>query len=181
MFIIEGPDDLGKTTAAKRLVTLALKREKHPIYYAHMGRPDEKTFNFSTDYLDRMSLYAVQDRFHLGGIVWHKNKINETSLRWLEGQLKIRASYLVIFANTKVDWYRERLEKSHRDQLFSIDKIITANSAYLALLKANNSYCDVEWIVNSEKDFPDDGVLNAWIDSWFERLDFLMDVEGGLK
>src|SRR5438045_2741728 len=101
MFILEGPDHVGKTTAAKRLVELAHARGLKQVSYRHMSRPPED-FDYFGDYLKMMTdPWIVQDRFHYGGLVYGDicrggTKISNYNLCLLESVLALQGSYTVV-------------------------------------------------------------------------------------
>lgn len=177
MLILEGSDHLGKTTAAQTLVKLAAERVDnpsvddvaHPIRYTHMTRPN-KAFDFLYDYQDLLSKYAVQDRFHLGALVWHKGVITPESLQLIESWIGCLGSYTVIFASTNDEWYRAHLEGVN--QMFDIDTLIAANDRYLQMISGVYPYnvqYDEGCIVGP--DFPTERYLNGILTAWYRRLE----------
>jgi len=172
VLIIEGADELGKTTAAKRLVELAAEDGKYPIRYAHMSRPNS-TFDFFNDYSDMFSLFAVQDRFHIGGMVWHKNAISTSALRIIEGRLYTLGSVVVVMHTSDKDWYDAALSKG-KPQSFSTNDIVTANDMFCALSQNNVVSSDFIYDVKDGK-YPSDDTLSMWLDCWYSRLKLLVD------
>lgn len=172
MFIIEGSDNLGKTTAAHRLVELAAKRKEFPIYYCHMSRPMEP-FDFFYDYADRISIHAVQDRFHLGGLIWHNDVITQDSLRYIESWLYRVGSFIVLFVSEDEKWYTARLNKSKRSEMFDPMKLIKANRNFRAMSERKFQplvQFDHVIRVNGDDCFPNDSVLETLLDAWFARM-----------
>lgn len=170
MLIIEGADHLGKTTAAKRLVELAASHKRYPIRYTHMSRPNE-SFDFCGDYQDISSKFAVQDRFHLGGLVWHERKFTRDSLKIVEGRLQALGSVCIVFYTSDVKWYRQALDLTGKPEMFSNDRIIAANDEFKRLV----DYVAWSDFVYDIKDgrFPDDTVLLGWLNSWYRRLELI--------
>ena len=182
MFILEGADNLGKTTAAKVLVEQAAKHAAHfrdkkrhiirPIRYAHMTRQNE-AFDFFEDYQDMISVHAVQDRFHLGALVWHDGVMDQHRLRIIEGWLACIGSYTVIFFAECDEFYRELLKKSERDEMFNIDTIIHANRQYREMVYGSHPmtpYFDTFWPMTENKMWPDHEQIQQWLEAWFQRL-----------
>lgn len=178
MLILEGSDDLGKTTAAKRLVRLAAERAeveerpawRYPVRYDHMTRPNSG-FDFYRDYLDIISMFGVQDRFHIGGIVWH-DAIPYNKLKLIEAWLTAVGSFTVLFVSDDPDWYRQRLDTNKRRQMFDPDTLEAANNSYLDMAMGSFKfpvYHDHVLFVNHG--WPDDNALNIILDSWFDRLE----------
>lgn len=176
MFIIEGADHLGKTTTAHQLVKSAEEsQEDFPIRYGHMSRPAD-CFNHSTDYLDLMSLYAVQDRFHLGGIVYQQ-RITPSCLKWIEGELKIRGSFimLMVVPESEEDWYRHRLSAEGKKELFSVEKILEHNRVYRKMAGSNSIWIDTVRWCSEDDPFPQKPELALHLAAWLDRLKFLKE------
>lgn len=170
MLIIEGADHLGKTTAAKAIVKAAAKDCRYPIRYAHMGRPNG-AFDFLHDYQDMSSKFAVQDRFHIGGLVWHNNMITVSGLRIIEGRLMALGSICVIFYTSDEVWYEKALRERGKEEMFSPEVIMAANRKFKELAD------HVVWrdFVFDVKDgqFPDKAEIISWLCAWYGRLDCL--------
>lgn len=195
MFIIEGSDNLGKTTAAKRMVELAAEYvhehpftkllpgnltetsytyHSFPLYYTHMSRPCE-CFDFFNDYNDMSSKYAVQDRFHLGGLIWHKDKITPASLSIIEGRLLALGSMVCVFYASDKWWFEDRQRSDERKQMFDPNARWEANKKYMEMAcKDHNpdTHVDIAYDV-SQNGFPNDNVLKGWLSMWYERLALL--------
>lgn len=178
MLILEGSDDLGKTTAAKRLVHLAAERAeveernacKYPIRYEHMTRPNSG-FDFYRDYMDMVSMFAVADRFHIGGMVWH-DAIPYNKLKLIESWLAAVGSFTVLFVSDDPDWYLQRLEQNKRKQMFDIETLMQANSTYLDMaLGAFKFPVHHDHVIFVNHGWPDDNALNITLDSWFDLLE----------
>lgn len=189
MLIIEGSDCLGKTTFANLLVSEAARRYKHlteearfPIFYSHMSRPNSG-FDFFDHYTDMMTRFAVQDRFHIGGIVWH-NKIKQPALDIIEGRLRALGSMTIIMYASDLEWYEKRLKNDERGNMLSIKNMLNANEWFRNLvhneIKDNKPIIDYAFDVRSCKGFlgndaryPDAEYANHILDTWFERLSLL--------
>ncbi len=175
MLIFEGGDNLGKTTAARRAVEIA-QAKGLPAFYTHMTRP-AKDFNFVTDYVDRMSVNAVQDRFHLGGIAYH-DAVPIQYLKWIEGQLRVRASYIVLFISDNEEWYRDRLLKvNQRNEMYDIEKMLVFQEKFKSI--AGNPQIEKDGVhhIYSERDFPKDSLIEFWVDEWMNRISALRFIQ----
>lgn len=170
MLIIEGSDHLGKTTAAKALVKAAAAHRRYPIRYAHMSRPNE-AFDFLHDYQDMSSKFAVQDRFHLGGLVWHKDKITLDSLKIIEGRLMALGSVCVVFYTSDEVWYEKALREKGKDEMFSPEVIMAANRRFKELAEYT-VWHDFMYDVKDGQ-FPTDVTILNWLNSWYSRLGHL--------
>lgn len=177
MLILEGSDCLGKTTFAELLLKEADSRKVYPTYYSHMSRPN-CTFNFCSDYKDMMSTYAIQDRFHLGGIVWH-NAISKQELNAIELWLKNKSSMVVVLYASDHDWYRDRIEKDNRGNMLPIYAMCAANKEYELMAKSEhdmNPLIDLSWDITPNKlatpNYPDELYTKNIIDMWFKKFNY---------
>ncbi len=187
MLIIEGSDCLGKTTFANLLVSEAAKRvhpisevPRFPIFYSHMSRPN-KAFDFFDHYTDMMSKFAVQDRFHIGGIVWH-DAIKQPALDIIEGRLRALGSMTIIFYASDLEWYENRIKNDDRGNMLPTDSMISANKWFVDLAKQDllngakpmwDYAYDIKFEFNHDARFPDAEYANHILDKWFERLSLL--------
>jgi hypothetical protein len=171
MFIIEGPDNVGKTTLAKRAVELAVTEFNLPARYSHMSKPSA-LFNFSTHYRDMMSYYAVQDRFHLGALAYHpEGTLKEPALRWIEGELLRRGSFVLLVLPGDMDWYRKRIIESGRHEMFRPEGILEAARRFEEIADDRVAHYDAISYVDVGG-FTDDNELREWLGIWADRVNF---------
>ena len=95
MIIVEGPDGVGKTTLCKRLLT---RLPQH--IYAHFTRLPP-AFDFFHMYLERMSRFVVQDRFHMSEVVYTAMRKEPANLlpetyRLIDAKLRLLGGYTVL-------------------------------------------------------------------------------------
>lgn len=193
--IIEGADNLGKTTAAKRLVDIANSRDLFPVHYAHMSRPPAQ-FDFFRDYERWTHPYCVQDRFHLGALVWHDpaDTIRDISrLRLIEARLALMGSFTVVFVASDAEWYRSWISRNEKAEMFSADVILAGNERYRQLIhrpvyivsSGDTRSPDTEvnkWApcvdavhyIDGDNAFPSDDVLESWVSIWFRRMELAL-------
>jgi hypothetical protein len=164
--IIEGSDCLGKTTAAKLAVELANENYAHPAFYGHMSRPPA-SFNFFSDYTRRTAEAMVQDRFHLGALVWHEGKLPSDRLRRLEGWLFSQGSVVVVLYHSNKQMYRELLDADDRSQMFDKDTLIKANAKYRDMALGSGPVVDFSW--DCLAGYPTEEVVRQWTDEWYMR------------
>ena len=163
MLIVEGADGTGKTVLAKRIVELANEREKYPVHYSHMTRPPDH-FDHMRDYEDMMSRHAVQDRFHLSEMAYPRRDLTEEKRLWVEGQLMIRGSFLIILIAHDGEWLRSKIEDG---QIYDADTIVRANFMFKEM--SHYVWNDALYSVDV-RGYPGDAEINGWIDQWFARL-----------
>lgn len=173
MIILEGPDNVGKTTAAKKLAAIIAEELKLPAdrCYRHMTKPPDD-FDHVREYMERVGPH-VQDRFHLGAITYgrltgngncptaRKMHLVQRYLRW--------QGCVVVVMHAERDWLRR--SQFGKEEMYRLDTILDVNDAYRALLSTTNRgepYHDIEHDV-SKKGWPDDAMLRTWIDAWRGR------------
>jgi len=181
MLIVEGADGVGKTNAAKRLVEMAktyqLNDSGFPVYYSHATRFND-FFDYHSHYLDMVSQYAVQDRFHLSSLVYHDEVMEEDKLRVIEGWLLSVGSLICVIATDDETWYETHLKASTRKEMFSTEQIIESNRKYLNMVGIGRGnvvpeaqpHIDKSYIVNGQNGFVPDKVLEEWLRQWYRRL-----------
>lgn len=189
MLIIEGSDNLGKTTAAQTIVKLAADHAKKvldkggrrdrelafPVRYQHMSRQNEG-FDYFYDYGDMISKWAVQDRFHLGAFAYHDPcPIPMPALRRIEGWLRSVGSYIAVVICRDRDWYRDRLETADRYEMFTVDQLVKANDRFIEIVDSKDFIIDFVFEVNPEdrKVFMTSNTLKNIMYEWFERLAYV--------
>lgn len=170
MIILEGADQVGKTTAAR---VLAKKIATHvgvteDLAYRHMSRPPAD-FDHFEGYLSDMTPRA-QDRYHLGAIVYgmmlnrgtypHAQRmlLLMRMLRW-RGALTI-----VMYSEDK--WLRENLVA--RNEMYNREVILASNLAFMHL--ASNAlngepYCQLAYNV-TRHGYPSEETLEEWFKIW---------------
>jgi hypothetical protein len=126
MLIIEGSDCLGKTTLAKTIVR-QVSEMGIPVVYSWMTRPNEDRFDFFHNYKDMMNPCAVQDRFHLGGLAYHENKIPLMNLQIINSWIHSIGGLIVVLYARDQEWYRKLLKEDDRRSILSIDAMCKGN------------------------------------------------------
>lgn len=184
MLIIEGADRLGKTTAIQSM-RKELKLWNPPILYSHMSRPNEDEFDFYLDYVPLISTYTIQDRFHLGGIVWHKDKITIGHLQRIETWLELVGSVIVVFYASDFRWYENWIKADDRSNMLSVDLMLEANQQYYSMAKGTHPLCpmvdfsyDIKTKTMNEPCFPTEVIMIRWITEWYSRLKFVEKENG---
>lgn len=118
MLIIEGSDCLGKTTLAKKIVK-KVSEMGYPVVYSWMTRPNEQIFDFFLDYKKMINPCAVQDRFHLGGLAYHSNRIFPRQLQIINGWIRSVGGLIVVLYAGDEEKYEQRIRKDERENLLS--------------------------------------------------------------
>jgi hypothetical protein len=177
MFILEGSDCLGKSTFAEKFLAEANKLELFPTFYSHMSRPN-CTFDFFRHYKDMITDFAVQDRFHLGGIIWH-DMIPQPELDIIEGWLRARGSMTMVFYASDEEWYKDQLMKDKRGNLLSIEVMCQANRDYKAMAEGRHEIeVKIDYSQDIKRcgkpvDYPDTLYAGSIVEEWFDRLKLL--------
>jgi GTPase SAR1 family protein len=121
MIIIEGPDGVGKTTLAKKLLGHLMSH-----VYAHFTRLPPG-FDYYWGYVDRMSRYVVQDRFHMSEVAYAEARgddlrVDPETYRLLDGRLRLLGAYTVLVTATE-DLVRERWDPT---QMYDVERTLSA-------------------------------------------------------
>lgn len=173
MIILEGADGTGKTTLAHSLAQKMSDIRGVPVHecYAHMSRPPED-FDHVRGYMNVTP--RVQDRFHLGAVVYgailgggtypsaERMRLVQNYLRW--------QGCLVVILYAERDVLRRRLRDSVKHEMYGHDQILTANDAYRALAMSSNRgspYCDRSLDVSMA--WPSEDFAKALIAEWSAR------------
>lgn len=173
MIIVEGSDNLGKTTACRKLAEMIAEETKRPAdqCYRHLSKPPDD-FEHVREYMERVGAHA-QDRFHLGAITYGRltgngNCPSATRMKLVQRYLRWQGC-IVVVVHAERDWLRR--SQFNKDEMYRLDTILDVNDAYRALLRTTNRgepYHDVEHDV-SKDGFPDDKVLRGWLEAWRGR------------
>ena len=181
MLIIEGSDCLGKTTVAKKIVNKMMEKG-YPTIYSHMGRPNEQLFDFFLDYKKMINPYAVQDRFHLGGLAYHHNKITPQKLQIINSWIRSVGGMIVVLYAEDEQWYKQRLENDERGNLLPIVKMLDGNAFFRNF--STSGGMDSEYSFNISPtiggrvdscyvNYVDDYDIDKLINEWIQRRELL--------
>lgn len=170
MLVIEGSDNLGKTTLAKKIVRYVWDNDKYPCMYSWMTRPNQETFDFFESYRMMINPYTVQDRFHLGAVAYHKDKLSMEQVRIIDNWIYDVGGMIVILYANDEDWYRKLIRNDTRGNLLADVTLCRANSVFkdICLNHATNwPYYQVFDISNDF--FVEDSVAEAIAKLWMNR------------
>ncbi len=176
MIILEGTDHVGKTTAAQAMCEIIGERLSRPplTLYGHMSRPPE-SFDHVAEYM-RAVRAGVQDRFHLGSIVYGRILGGGTftlarRMRVVQAYLRWTGCHVVVFTCSR-DMLRRRLAASvNKEQMYRQDQILDAGEAFRGLSVSSNlgePYCDQ--VVDVTEKWPTREELTAVVDSWWAKF-----------
>jgi len=174
MLIIEGPDCVGKTTFANKVTEYANTQLDGHAYYQHMTRPS-KHFDFCYDYVDMMSIFGVMDRFHLGAFAYHPvGTMTLSKLSYIEGELLVRGSFIVVMYDSIHEHYKGLLEKDPRKQMFDKDTLMGANHVFrdIALKKYG---CKVHLSIDVANGFPNDDIIAVTAEQWMLNVKVILE------
>lgn len=170
MLVIEGSDNLGKTTLAKKIVR-RVSEMGYPVVYSWMTRPNEQLFDFFLDYKKMMNPYAVQDRFHLGGLAYHQDKITPQKLAIINGWIRSVGGLIIVLYAEDEKWYEEHIKADTRKNILDISTMCRGNKYFKWCAKHGD--CDFSFNifpgtflrdnVNFVSDFDMDELIGEWI------------------
>ena len=172
LFIFEGPDGVGKTTASNRF--------GYELGWGvrHMTKPPID-FNYTSDYFDPIFNRAefVLDRFHLGGIVYgkqtnlHPNRVSDETLKYVQLRLKYEFNARVVIMYYESDEkYRDRLielkEERKCEEMFTLEDCVRVNAKYRDNINdwTKNHVIDFSHPVD-ELGYPDEKTITKWATS----------------
>ena len=193
MLIIDGPDNVGKTTLAKKIVDVANKKSNGPRFTSrHLTRPPED-WDYFKGYkkLAESGMYTVQDRFHLGTIAYDEvTRYNKYQLRIIESWIYSSGSLVVLLLPQSYRNYEARLRSKEysKDEMFDVDRMLRAATIFEEISNGDFSgqhefginpvvdYCydinfDEEgkfcpWMNNEYRN----KIINGWVDEWLESF-----------
>lgn len=170
MIILEGPDQIGKTTAAMRLRQMIAEYTRRPETdcYRHMSKPD-LNFDHFESYIAGLGSH-VQDRFHLGAIVYglllgRGSYPSSQHMLIVQRMLRWRGA-LTIIMHGEQQWMRENLKS--RAEMYNAEQILVSNQAFAMLAGSTNcgeSYCQIAYNV-SRCGYPSEETLRFWFETW---------------
>lgn len=177
--IIEGPDCVGKTTAAEKLATA------DGWSYVHMDKPPE-SFDHFAGYANQLAPRRVFDRFHLGALAYgqlatdERQCITRHQLQMTARLIKFYGGIVVVMYAGSDSWMTDQLsEHKRRDELYAYDVIMNANAVYrwLAGFKGHYDQCLGMALVDVAHDvstlgWPTDAQLELWAEMAGHKLAF---------
>lgn len=175
MFIIDGPDNVGKTTLANSVIRAA-NYMGVPARYVHSTRPSD-CFNFGSDYLDWMTKWGVHDRFHLSNLAYQgeeikrgqdRQVISTLAFHWLEGEIKRRGAFHVLLIPKDIDTYKQLLDKDMRDQMYDYGFNVAVAEKFMEISEFSNVWIDDKFYVEKNK-YPDRSTIHRWVSQWIKR------------
>jgi len=177
MIIIEGSDQLGKTTLARKLSiqlsSVLYGDEDHTErVYRHMTRPPDG-FDHLTGYVERVGPH-VWDRFHLGALAYGRltgngGCPNPRQMLWVQRYLRWQGA-IVIVMHADRWWLKEHLD-STREEMYSKQTILDVNDIFVMISRSSNhgeKYCDFSIDV-TDGAWPNEQTVEMLVNTWRER------------
>lgn len=149
--VIEGADNVGKTTIAKKLA------KYFGWTYRHMSKPAPDA-EFPAVYLQYIRGNAVCDRLHVGGFVYghelglHPFDPKGASLMW--DVLRNAGYRTIIMFHGSDSGMEELLDTLPKEEMFSKDIIIRANAIFRRIARSR-PYGSIAWDVGEGYPTPD--------------------------
>lgn len=171
MLIVEGTDNVGKTTLCHKLVK-ALE-EHGPWIYSHFTRLP-KTWVYPDSYVPHIHRHVVRDRFHMSEITYLPcrgevvQQLGHEEYRWLDGLCRVQGAFtVVILATTKF------LLDHHEStgQMYNLDVHRCANRGFESIV--NYMYApytpDFDYVIRINESWPEDRHVQNIITRYIER------------
>lgn len=184
MICIEGPDAVGKTTFAKKLLKLINERTKGRHVYAHFTRLPEG-FDSYWGYIERASRFIVQDRFHMSEVTYAPARgdiprICPETYRLVDAKLRSLGAFTVLIVSDP-DLVEERCDDTqmfNKEQNKAVAEIYQtiAITKVLQLPGAKDIYePDIDYIIttNRVKPYATEDDAERIVDLYFNRQSVL--------
>ncbi len=147
MLIIEGPDNIGKTTLCHKLVRFL--GEVGPWQYRHSKKPPE-TWDYPESYFEHMSRFMVMDRFHMSEIVYShargdKHQLQPWAYKLIDAMLRQFGGFTVVLSSTdeSLATNYEAREQNYDARINSIANLTFKEIGECG--KHHNIHCDVDY------------------------------------
>lgn len=167
MIILEGPDNVGKTVAAKKLV------EMTGGHYVHYSKPPDG-FDYWFDYLKDLTPGVILDRFHLGAIAYgtilggHEHTVSRVQWACLMRMLRYMGALTVIMYDSNEEKYKERVASTTREEMYSAEKQKLVNRVYQTMatseIEPGVPYCDLRYDL-AQHGFVNEFTMASWIEA----------------
>lgn len=174
--IIEGSDNLGKTVFAKKIVRYVWDHDKYPVIYSWMTRPNEMIFDFFASYKMMLNPYTVQDRFHLGALAYHKNKLTKRHLEYIEQWITNVGGFVVILYAEDKAWYKWHIAQDKRGNLLDNKILCRANNIFTRIIMKEHHLqpkWDYAFDISNER-FVNNKIVQMVAEDWMKRRRKLM-------
>jgi hypothetical protein len=141
-------------------------------FVRHMTRPDEETWDFYTDYFPMIIPNVIQDRFHLGALAYHDNKMSAERLRIIEGWIYSRGGLIVLMYCSDFRLYRKRLEQDTRSSILTIDHQVQANQRFYGMVNCKKHVLydyAIDTTFAGTMKYPDEELVEKIANDWLKR------------
>jgi hypothetical protein len=134
VLVISGADLTGKTTFATECVRLLQELGwSHMLH--HLSRPPA-SWDYHKNYVERMCVASVWDRFHLDSLAYRQcdeHPCSMTPLKWdlIEAEFRLRCGFQVILLASP-----EQIEARHKergDNMYDLEHIQRVNLAFIQM------------------------------------------------
>jgi hypothetical protein len=134
--IVEGPDNVGKTTFLKAVQHYLWRRLEVPCVYQHFGLLPP-TWDYQSHYRPYIQPFTLMDRFIMSelayGVVLRGGcKISPRSYRVLDALLDVCGSVTVVITGSRE--FVTAQYKQHGDDHFKLNGILAVSEFYTALM-----------------------------------------------
>ena len=162
MLVIEGPDHVGKTTSAM------VAARSSGWAYRHLSKPHAE-WDYWHDYLNMVQPSIIQDRFHLGAVVYGLVcGLHEVGAHTMESLFDLhriltkRGVVTCIMYAEEDSWLRDHLQRKMKEEMYDSEVIVEANRVF-RLLTQRGQWCDFCWPVDVNG-WPSEGEVKTWVE-----------------
>lgn len=135
MFIVEGPDLVGKTTLAKKIAGW-LNELGWPHIYRHLSRlPETWHWDPVSNYGRLMNPYVVQDRFHYSEPLYSRVRgdsalLGPSSYAQVERRLRSFAAFTMVITADEALIEKRYTAERRVHEMYSLEKVLEVNRLY---------------------------------------------------
>jgi len=132
MLIVDGPDNVGKTTLVDRLAKLISEEHGLPMIPLHLSKlPD--TWHIVDDYAALFNKNVVWDRFHIsrqayGSALNNQEVYTPVAARKLQAMLDLVPTYVVQVHVDDAAWIRKHF--GNKDEMYNVEQVVAVNEAF---------------------------------------------------
>ena len=188
MLILEGTDNVGKTTMAQRLWE-ASWFQKHGYEIQHLSKLPTGHDRLM-DYVERMNQKGIFDRFWLSGEAYAEARqdpgdspdyFHPEQLRYIEAHARLLGSFCVVIAIDPEQWIRVRQLQEQKDEELEMygDSIMQRANNWFWHRGLMSEHCDYMIRLSKDKLFPTDEDMDRAASAYIKRQEDLSEILNG--
>lgn len=161
MIIVEGPDNVGKSTLVANLAKI-LGQRGHNMLPMHLSKLP-RTWRIVDSYASIMSRNIIFDRFHIsrdayGSVFKEQIVFNEIQRDMMQAHIDVNDGFVVKLFCQDGDWIRRTW--SEREQMYDVDGIMDVNRYFR---DDRNWRCDIAHAVDRDGFVDAENIANRYM------------------